>query len=321
MVKFGIYLSGTGRDFEALRASWVQAEQLGFDTVWTMDNTVGPYHGYTEIPVFEAYTILPALAQATSKIRFGTLVTPCGRRHPALLAKMTSILDIISGGRFILGMGAGDHPQYFLPWGMAYPSASERIAVLREELEVIKRLWTEDYSSFNGRYYTLDGAVNYPKPVQKPHPPILIALNFGKKLMPRLAAEYADGINMYIAGDDRVKELLSLVEQNCREFGRDFGRIEKSRVINVTLTEEVVDPAEVVAQQIREEAVRLKVPADVLFENDATYSCHVVGPPEKCIEGLRKQVELGFDHLIVFLAGSKERFAREVMPAVRAASG
>ena len=131
----------------------VAAEETGFDSYWTMDNVV-LIHPDTEeqLPVFETWTLLPALAAVTKKIRMGPLVTPCNRRHPALFAKMTTTFDRISNGRLDLGLGPGDDPIYFVPWGMSYPKTSVRIKILREEIEVLKRMWTEERASFEGEF-------------------------------------------------------------------------------------------------------------------------------------------------------------------------
>jgi len=296
-----------------------------------MDNSVAPILGHRQTPVFEPYTILPALAEATKRIRFGPLCTPCGRRHPALLAKMTSVLDVISGGRLELAMGAGDHPDFFRPWGMSYPDkASDRIAILREEIQVIKLMWTEERASFSGRYYTITDAVNSPKPLQKPHPRIWLCVQKGRKLLPRLVAELADGVNTFIADDASAKEIVQAVEGYCGEFGRDFSEIERSRHMQVTLTNERYDHAAMVAEQARRQQLP-PVYLESYWRNYPFYTRHIIGPPAKVAEELLKQSRLGFNHLLLQfrsvqhpLGGgadqvieSLQEFATEVMPQVR----
>lgn len=332
MVNIGIYTNGLGYSFDEFRRLWTEADRLGFDSAWTMDNSVAPIIGHPEMPVFETFTILPALAEATNTIRFGPLVTPSGRRHPALFAKMTSVLDVISGGRLELAMGCGDHPQFFRPWGMRYPEkASERIAMLAEEIEVIKRMWTEEHASFEGKYYSINRAVNNPKPLQKPHPRIWVGLQHGRKLMPRLAAERADGFNVMFGPDEAAAEIMSIVRENCRDLGRDFGKMERSRHIQVTLTDEPYDHMAMVERQAR----RDKLPEDYLsnyWKAYPVYYRHVVGGTERVTEELRKQVDLGFNHLLIQFRGvehplgggaeaaiaSLEPFARDAMPVLRA---
>lgn len=332
MVNIGFYNNGIGFTFDDMRRLWQQADELGYDSAWTMDNSVAPILGHRQTPVFEPYMILPALAEATKKIRFGPLCTPCGRRHPAVLAKMTSVLDVISGGRLELAMGAGDHPDFFRPWGIPYPDKpSDRIAILREEIQVIKLMWTEERASFNGRYYTLTEAFNSPKPLQKPHPRIWLCVQKGRKLLPRLVAELADGVNTYVADDAGAEEILRAVEGYCAEFGRDFGEIEKSRHMQVTLTDGPYDHREMVDIQARREGVP-SVYLDSYWMNYPIYTRHLIGSPTTVAEELRKQTSLGFNHLLLQFRGvnhplgggadeviaTLQRFAVEVMPQVRA---
>lgn len=330
-MKIGFYASGIGWDFGDLREAWKLADQIGFDSAHIMDNEVGPEPWAPEKPVFETFTILPALAEATSRIRLGPLVTPSGRRHPALFAKMTSVLDVISGGRLILAMGPGDEDRHFLPWGMAFPEkASDRIAMLSEEIQVIRAMWTQEHASFTGRYYRLDDAVNLPKPVQKPGPPIWVGISTGRKLMPRLAAEQADGINVYVQDDNAAKEILDLVEGHCAEVGRDFGAMTRTRHMHVVFTREDLDLEALIQRQVRMPQVGRT--ADFFRHRYQTSIRLVAGPPERCAEELKRIAELGFDYPILQFMGpedpiggspattltSLEIFANDVMPVLRA---
>jgi alkanesulfonate monooxygenase SsuD/methylene tetrahydromethanopterin reductase-like flavin-dependent oxidoreductase (luciferase family) len=327
MVRFGIYASGRGGGYEDLRQVWQEAERLGFDSAWIGDNVVGAVPELNEAPVFDAWSVLGALAMATHKIRIGSLVTPCGRRHPALFAKMTSIADIISGGRLNIGVGPGDEDRQFLPWGMAFPAPAERVAVLREEIEVLKLMWTEEHATYEGRYYRLEDACNSPKPLQKPHPPIWIGLATGKKLMPRLAAEYADGINVAHPDDDVAIRFLELVSQHCRDLRRDFDLIEKSRTINMIITEEEAS----FARDLEGQARRMGVPIDYLRDfYEGSYERWVRGEPEQCFDQLKEVIDMGFTHLIFRFGGGwrapndlilrgAETFANEVLPELRLA--
>lgn len=326
MVEFGIHSSGRVATYQDLRRVWVEAEKLGFDYAWCSDNVVGLFPGAEEAETFDAWSVLGALAEATSRIRIGSLVTPCGRRHPALFAKMTSILDLISGGRLEVGMGPGDHAWQFLPWGMRYdPKASVRIEILREEVEVLKRMWTQERASFSGKYYTIEGAYNSPKPIQKPHPRIWIGLaRYGRKLMPRLAAEYADGINLVSVDDDEARERLEIVREYCNDLGRDFDRMRKSRLLRLLVTEEDAEAA----RRWREHARAMGVSEEYMrgvYERERL----IWGPPERAVEELERIIDVGFDQLIfkfgwgwtagpdAQLAGARV-FAREMMPVLRA---
>jgi alkanesulfonate monooxygenase SsuD/methylene tetrahydromethanopterin reductase-like flavin-dependent oxidoreductase (luciferase family) len=287
VIEFGIYLNGVNMSYLDMRSRWLISEKAGFDYIWMMDNVVGPVPFVAEEPVLDTWTVLPALAEATETIKFGTLVTPYGRRRPAVVAKSATILDHVSNGRFNLGMGPGDEERQHEPWGQEFPKPAERIAQLREELRIIKMMFTEEKSTFSGKYHTVTEAVNFPKPVQKPHPPIWIGLVFGKQLMPKLAAEYADGINFYNASDEYVLELMSIARDRTIEFGRDFSTIKLSRNIGITITQEPIDWDDFVRQSAEEAGV----PTEYMSEYFRVYECHVVGTPEQVAQGI-------FDHTI-----------------------
>lgn len=329
MIEFGVYLCGLGGNYQHQRDLWVGAENAGFDYVWSMDNVVGPVPFLADLPVLDTWTIMPALAEATHTIKFGPLVTPFARRHPAVLAKSSTVLDLISNGRFQLGMGPGDEERQHEPWGQAFPIPSKRIAILREELEIIKRMWTEEEASFKGEHYTIDKAVNSPKPFQKPHPPIWIGLVFGKKLMPKLAADYADGINVYNGQDDYAVELLELAKGHCETNGRDFSKIKTSRNVGITFTEKKIDHREF----IRIRADLAKIPFEDMEHYFKVWERHIVGTPEMVAQELKAcTIDLGFQQPVVDLGGMTlfdqpnhveemtrriELFMNEVAPRVR----
>jgi alkanesulfonate monooxygenase SsuD/methylene tetrahydromethanopterin reductase-like flavin-dependent oxidoreductase (luciferase family) len=324
MVEFGIYASGRGGGWEDLRRTWVEAELLGFDYAWIGDNVVGPEPGATEVPVFDAWSVLGALAEATESIRIGPLVTPCGRRHPAVFAKMAAIVDIISGGRLQLGMGIGDEPQQFAPWGMSFPKPSTRIAVLREEIEVIKSLWTQDQVNYEGEHFRLEGAVLNPKPVQVPHPPIWMGIIYGRRLMPRLAAQHADAISFGTLFDaESAAEMFETLRDLTKEAGRDFDAIKKALTVRVML-----DPEDAAfLKRIPQEAAALGVSEEHLR---AYYSSErrVLGSLDQVTEELARIVRLGIDQLIIrfgggWSSGADEQiagariFSQQVMPVLR----
>ena len=330
MSEFGVYQTAVGWQFDQIRDYIVLAEQLGFDAFWTMDNVVliDP-ETEEQVPVFETWTLLPALAAVTIKIRLGPLVTPCNRRHPALFAKMTTTFDRISNGRLDLGLGPGDDPMYFVPWGMRFPKASVRIAILREEIEVLKRMWTEARASYEGVYYQLDQAVNHPKPIQKPHPPIWIGLVLGRKLMPRLAVDVADGINVYNGSDVATGELLDAVRMNCEASSREYESIRKSRNVNVVFTDDGELPEAVRALTDLDDlkVVRAMSLDDQLAEiKNKKYANYVriterfvVGSSDEIVEQLNAIRAMGFDQIIAGGLGRSEdliRFAEEVIPYV-----
>lgn len=343
MTEFGVYQHGIGWTYEQLRDYWLEADRLGFEYGWMMDNVVAPNPNTGEmLPVFETWTVLPALAEATTNIRMGPMVTPCRRRHPALLAKITTTFDRISNGRLELGLGPGDDPMYFEPWGMTYPKTSIRIEMLQEEIIILKKMWTEAEADFQGKYYTLAKATNDPKPIQTPHPPIWIGLVLGKKVMPRLAAEYGDNVNIYNASDRATRYLLEAVERNCEELDRDFKAMCKSRSVNVIMTETVIDQTQQAIEvdqhgsiphvigtfeelakerssSLDEQLERLRKTRNKKAEYSRITERHIIGHPTQVAEELEEVASDGFDQLIIHGLDSVEelqRFADEVKPYV-----
>lgn len=333
-LKFGVYLFPIDTPWTDLRRTCVRAEDLGFDNAWIHDNVVGPVPWLSTTPVFDAWSVLGALGEATSRIRLGPLVTPMGRRHPSLFAKMTASFDQTTGGRLDLGMGAGDESHQFEPWGMEFPEPSKRISILEEEIEIIKRMWTEEAVTFAGTRYQLDGATMAPKPVQDPHPPIWVGLVFGRTVMPRVAARWADGINFYTKYDDQVAATMEQLKGLCGDIGRDPEPIMYSRCLSVWLTEDDFD----MDAELDRLAEGYGTGRDYLDAYAADYERMIIGGTDQVAAELIKQHELGIDQLIInplmgagpayaglppldaFLA-SMERLATEVFPLVREAVG
>ncbi|GHF51347.1 F420-dependent oxidoreductase-like protein [Amycolatopsis bartoniae] len=176
--------------------------------------------------VFEAWTLITALARETTNVRVGHLVTANGYRNPALQAKMASTVDVLSGGRLEFGIGAGwlepDHVQY----GYDYGTTGERLRRLEEALQVIRALWTEQKAEFAGQYYRVQGAVNEPKGVQRPHIPLMIA-GSGEKRTLRLVAQYGDACNIMDSAEV-AKHKFAVLRDHCEDVGRDYGTIRRT---------------------------------------------------------------------------------------------
>ena len=193
-VSFGILMPQESTTWEDLVATWKEAERLGFESAWLFDHFIPP-SGDKDGSVFEGWTTLAALATQTEKIRIGILVTGNTYRNPAILAKMATTVDHVSGGRLEFGIGAAWEEHEHRAYGIPFYTARERAKRLGEALEVITRLWTEEKPSFRGQYYTLHEAEFEPKPVQKPHPPIVVG-GQGKKWIMPLVGRYADEWNV-----------------------------------------------------------------------------------------------------------------------------
>ncbi|GAC1641423.1 MAG: LLM class flavin-dependent oxidoreductase [Candidatus Dormibacteraceae bacterium] len=223
-LRFGLKLSGQDTTIEDLRAVWRIADESGFDHVWNFDHLASIGDGGPDRPIYEGWTLQAAIAEATKRVRIGCLVTGNTYRNPALLAKSAVTVDHLSGGRLEFGIGAAwaqiEHEMYGIP------GLDHRVGMLSESLRIIRSLWTEERTNFEGRYYHFKDAIGNPKPMQKPYPPIWIGSSGPTTL--RLVARYADVWN--IAGGDpsRVKELTPMLEEACGAVGRDPSEIRRS---------------------------------------------------------------------------------------------
>jgi F420-dependent oxidoreductase-like protein len=224
-LRFGLKLSGQDTTVEALRTVWKIADEAGFDHVWDFDHLASIGDGGPDRPIFEGWTLQAAMAQATKRARIGCLVTGNTYRHPVLLAKQAVTVDHLSGGRLEFGIGAAwaeiEHSMYGIE------GLDHRVGRLSESLQIIKSLWTQERTSFAGRYYQLKDAIANPKPVQKPHPPIWIGASGESTL--RLVARHADVWNAAGGGDaEKMKEMIAKLEAACGAIGRDPSEIRRS---------------------------------------------------------------------------------------------
>lgn len=196
-----------------------QAEALGFESIWLFDH----FHTVpkpTDEITFEAFTSLAALATETRRVRLGHIVLCAAYRNAALTAKMISTLDAISGGRAELGLGAGWKRDEWRAYGYGFPAARERLAILKDHLEVITAMMAPGRASYSGEHASVDGAINVPKPVQQPRVPIMVGGN-GPNVTWRLAARYADELNLDGLTPEQVQEALPVIRQRCEEIARD----------------------------------------------------------------------------------------------------
>jgi F420-dependent oxidoreductase-like protein len=220
----GVATSGL---FEQVAAIASRAESAGFDTVFVMDHFYQlPALGSPDQPMLEAYTLLGALAARTKRARLATLVSGNTYRNPALLAKIVTTLDVISGGRALLGVGAGWFEQEHVGYGFDFPPIRERLDRLDEALSIIVPMFRGEKPTVNGRFYRAHEALNVPAPIRPGGPPILIG-GSGEKLTLRLVAKYADESNLTCAPAEIPRKLEAL-ERHCRDFGRDPRSIGKS---------------------------------------------------------------------------------------------
>jgi F420-dependent oxidoreductase-like protein len=199
------------------------------DTVWVPDHLLqaDPTAGPGDTEMLEAYTTLGFLAARTERVRLGTMVTGVTFRPPALLVKAVTTLDVLSGGRAWLGLGAGYHGDEAEAMGLSLPPTAERFERLEETLEIAMRMWAGDESPFTGRHYRLQRPAGSPPPVRRPHPPVLIG-GAGERRTLRLVARYADACNLFGSGPAEVANKLEVLRSHCEAEGRDYDRIQKT---------------------------------------------------------------------------------------------
>ncbi|MFF0494098.1 LLM class F420-dependent oxidoreductase [Nocardia sp. NPDC004068] len=220
-----------------------RADDAGFDSLWVMDHFFQIYLSGRppESPLPEAYATLGFLAAHTRRVRLGTLVTSVAYRHPGVLLKQVTSLDVFSGGRMYFGIGAGAHidPEPMGPgtrWeaeglGIPFPRLGERFERLEETLRIAELMWSEDQSVYEGKHYTLMRTLNSPNSIQRPHPPILVAGGGERKTL-RMVARYADACNISdmpeIGLGNDVAHKLDVLRKHCADLGRDYAEIEKT---------------------------------------------------------------------------------------------
>ncbi len=308
-VEFGIQTPQENATFEQIVAAWQEAERLGFEHAWAYDH-FAPLRGDKDGPVLEGWTLLAALARETQRIRMGLLVTGNTYRNPAVLAKMATTVDHASGGRLNLGIGAAWEEYEHTAYGIPFYDARDRAERLGEALEVITRLWRDDHPTFKGKYYSLFEAPMSPRPVQRPHPPIVIGGQGPKWIMP-LVARYADEWNVPIGlTPDEVRTRIAEMRAECARIGRS-PCVERVSVFLPLIS--------ITGVPLAGPATRLA--ARALVEKRIARSL-LVGSAADIRGRLRPYVDAGATSIIVslrppFSAELMRAFAVEVMPAFR----
>jgi F420-dependent oxidoreductase-like protein len=196
-----------------------QAESLGFESIWLFDHFHTVPRPTDEI-TFESFTTLAALATETRRVRLGHVVLCAAYRNAALTAKMVSTLDVISGGRMELGIGAGWKRDEWLAYGYGFPAPPERLGILRDHLAVVRAMMGTGHATYDGEHASVTNAINIPKPLQLPWVPIMVGGN-GPNVTWRLAAKYADELNLDGMTPDEVEQALPVIRSRCEEIGRD----------------------------------------------------------------------------------------------------
>ncbi len=212
------HLTRTASAVEAAGASWLTVQ----DHFLQMEQFRSAHD-----PMLESWSTLGFLAARTERVRIGTVVTGITYRNPAVLAKTATTIDVLSDGRSFLGVGAGWYEREHLAYGIDYPSLAERFERLEETVRIALQMWSDDEGPFAGTHYQLAETINRPRPIQRPHPPLVIGGGGERKTL-RLVAQYADACNLNVVEPDQVAHKLEVLRRHCDALGRDESTIEKT---------------------------------------------------------------------------------------------
>jgi len=307
-VEFGVMLRQEGIDFPSIREAAELCDELGYHSLWFYDHLLGM--GGAEQDILEPWTLMAALASVTERVKLGTMVLCNSFRPPSLLAKMAATLDNISGGRLEFVLGGGWFEKEYRSYGYPFPDTVTRIEQLREAVQIIRAMWTEEKAFFIGKHYSIEEAYCNPKPVQKPHPPIQIG-GSGEKHLLRVVAELADGWNCPATHAELFDTKLEALKAHCADIGRDFSEIQISEQTVCVIAKDEAELAEKLPKGQRRYG----------FFGDISKT-GIIGTPEECIRRIRAKTEKGVSKFTIFFSDMMKPetlkfFAQEVMGEFR----
>jgi F420-dependent oxidoreductase-like protein len=307
-IRFGIHSGPQNTTFADYLALWKKAEEVGLDWASVFDHFIPMRPADPSGPCFEGLTLLSAMAAHTTRLRCGILVVGNTYRNPAVLANIAATIDHVSGGRMELGIGAGWYEMEHDEYGIPFHSVGRRIRMLGETAKIVKSLWTQERTDFDGRYYKITNASCEPKPVQQPSIPLWVG-GAGEKMTLRVVAESADGWNTFFLPMPAYKAKLDALAAHCRDVGRDPASIRKSLVLGAVVGE--------TEAEVRDEVAKAG------GNLEAIRAGAVVGTPEQCAEQVLEYVRAGVGDFILRArppanVRQLELFAQKVAPLVRA---
>ena len=305
---FGVTLPQIKRSWREARDTAIAVDRLGFDSVFVCDHLYGI--PFPNLPIFEAWSELAAVAAITERVELGTLVTPPFFRHTAVFAKQLATIDHVSNGRTICGLGAGWFDAEFRGYGLAFPPVGERLRALEEMCIVLKRMWTEPTVTFEGRHVTVNEVLCEPKPIRRPR--VLIG-GGGEKVLLRIAAEHADIWNNMGVAQREFARKLALLRKHCDSVRRDPAEIVASQQCLVVLAETEAEATAALAKAQKIYGGHL----------GGDLEAHGIwGHPPRVIDTLGRYLELGCSMFVMEFFGRDTTipatlFAERVMPAFR----
>jgi len=305
-LRFGVTLPQIKRSWGETAACAREIDALGFDSLWVCDHVYGV--PMPSLPILEAWSLLAAVAAITERAKLGTLVTPPFFRNPAILAKQIATVDQISPGRVIAGLGAGWFPPEFEQTGCPFPSTRERLRALEEMVEILKRMWTEEKATFEGRHFRVTDALCEPKPAVRPE--ILIG-GGGERVLMGIAARHADTWNNMAVFQAQLPNKVAALRRRCEQVGRDPASIEISQQCVVVIAED-----DATARSALDKAKKIYGG----HMGGAIEEHGIWGSPAGVIERIERHRAHGVSSFVIEFFGRDTReparlFAQKVMPA------
>jgi len=263
-------------------------EALNYESIWVYDH----FHTVpkpTQDPTFECWTLMSALSQTTVKVRLGQMCTCNSYRNPSYLTKVASNIDVMSNGRLEYAIGAGWYDHEYKAYGYEYPSDGERLKMLEESLIIYKLMTTEEEPKFEGKYYSIDGAINQPKPIQKPYPPLWVC-GGGEKVTLKLLAKYGDYGNWDVDVEGFIHK-SNVLKQHCENEGRDFSEIGRTLHTNVL----IANSEDELKTKISKLSTYTNIPEDYYFNRP------LIGTKDKVFDTINQFKEAGCSYLIAYV--------------------
>lgn len=319
--RFSVQIPPQDVSYQQVLDTALEAEKLGYDSVWLFDHFF-PIFGSPKGPCLEGWTALSAIAAMTKKVRLGILVSGTTYRHPSVLAKMATTVDIISEGRLEFGLGGSWFEFEHDALGIAFPPVRERLERLEEALQLIRLFWTkgqEGQVSYKGTYYQLNEAHCNPGNFQKPHPPIMVG-GGGEKRTLRTVARHANLWNTF-GTPDMFRHKIKILHEHCKTEGREFTEIEKSVLAMIHVGDDPREADQLVEKTARRISEGAVTAPSQETANDLRQSL-ISGNADAVTEKIRQYHEVGVSHVIFGMAPhwdfvSFRRFANEVIPKFR----
>ena len=284
-------LSGVTKEnqWKTILDSASKIENLGYESIWVYDH----FHTVptpTQDPTYECWSLMSALSQTTSRVRLGQMCTCNSYRNPSYLTKVASTIDVMSGGRLEYAIGAGWYDQEYKAYGYEYPSAGIRLKMLEESLIIYKRMTTQEKASFEGEYYQIKDAINQPKPIQEPHPPLWVC-GGGEKVTLKLLARYGDYGNWDVDVDGFISK-SNILKQHCDSENRNFDDIGKTLHTNVIIGDNQSD----LDNKLEKISEATSIPKDIYLKKP------LVGVKNEVFEKIDEFETHGCVYLIAYIA-------------------